>query len=298
MKPGKNFVAKLSLLPLVFVVAAAISCDSQMKEAWETAPLKDGPLEVVKLDESSGLKVERIRFRSLELNEFRFCLVLLPKTGEVPQRVLIVNHGWADRPEYLLQYLHLDQIYARLLAEGVVKPAILVLPDIRFALSERKNSASVLFPKYLPLIAEEVCFHISQRYHVPVAKENWGITGFSFGGYLSLDIGRRYAGRFGSIGAISSPHETDWLFWSSKVSEETNLDSKGRGRQTIIEPGPIPRIFLACGTSDRYFKDMTQLHNLFQEHGIAHVWSTGPGGHTWKYWDSVLEKLLKFHLGI
>jgi enterochelin esterase-like enzyme len=295
MKRLKNPMAKFLLLPLI--IAAVVSCDPRKKEAWETAPLKDGPLEVVQLEERSGLKVERIRFRALELNEFRFCLVLLPKSGELPQSVLIINHGWADRPEYLLQYLHLDQVYAKLLAEGAVKPAILVLPDVRFDPSDRKNSAAVLFPKYLPLITEEVYRHVSRQYHVPPAKENWGIAGFSFGGYVSLDVGRRYAGRFGSIGTVSSPHETDWLFWPSKAPEETSVDSMGRGRQMIVEPGPIPRIFLACGTEDRYFKDMMQLHNKFQKAGIAHVWSTGPGGHTWKYWSSVLEELLRFHLG-
>lgn len=266
-----NLIAKSFPLALALFIAAAISCDPHKKEAWETAPLKDGQLEVVHLAESSGLKVDRIRFKTLELEEPRFCLVLMPKSDELPGRVLIVNHGWSDRPEYLLKYLHLDEVYAKLLREGSVKPAILVLPDIRFDPSERKNSSSILFANYLPLVAEEVCRHVSQQYHVPFAQKNWGITGFSFGGYVALDVGRRYSGRFGSIGAVSSPHETDWLFWPPTVPAEVKVDSKGRGRQTIVEPGPIPRIFLACGAGDRYFQNMMQLHKKFQELGISHV---------------------------
>jgi enterochelin esterase-like enzyme len=291
-----NLAKRILSLPVAFVIAFTISCKSHKKEAWEIAPLEDGRLEVVSLEESSGLKVDRIRFRSQELkNEPRFCLVLLPKAEELPDRVLIVNHGWFDRPEYLLQYLHLDQVYAKLLREGSVKPAILVLPDIRFNASYRRNPPP--FAQYLSLVAEEVCHNISRQYHVPLAQENWGITGFSFGGYVSLDVGRRYSGRFGSVGVVSSFYDMDWLFWPSQVPAEAKVDLKGRGKQTIIEPGPIPRIFLACGDGDRYFKDMIRLHEKFQKLGISHVWSTGPGGHTWDYWSSVLEELLRFHLG-
>ena len=41
---------------------------------------------------------------------------------------------------------------------------------------------------------------------------------------------------------------------------------------------------------------MTALHNKFTEMGIPHVWWTGPGGHTWETWSTVLPMLLKFEL--
>ena len=65
----------------------------------------------------------------------------------------------------------------------------------------------------------------------------------------------------------------------------------------MVAPGPKPRIFLACGTSDRFIGRMKSLHEKFLELGIAHEWSTGPGGHTWKYWSSVIGPMLRFHLG-
>jgi enterochelin esterase-like enzyme len=41
---------------------------------------------------------------------------------------------------------------------------------------------------------------------------------------------------------------------------------------------------------------MRDLHQKLTGLGIPHVWSTAPGGHTWKYWSSVLPQMLKFHL--
>jgi enterochelin esterase-like enzyme len=293
----KALRSRILSLPIAFIVATMVSSGARKKEAWEIAPLEDGKLEIVHLEETSGLNVDRLRFKSRELNEPRFCLVLRPKTAEVPKRVLIINHGWFDRPEYLLTHLHLDEVYARLLREGSIKPALLVLPDIRFGDYFRKNSSSFPFAQYLPLVAEEVFDSVSRQYDVPSGRDNWSISGFSFGGYVSLDIGRRYPGRFGSIGVISSFYDRDWLFWPTQPPVENNLDSKGRGKQTVVAPGPVPSIFLACGTKDRFFNVMTDLHGKFQESGIPHAWSTARGGHTWKYWNSVLTEMLTFHLG-
>jgi hypothetical protein len=43
---------------------------------------------------------------------------------------------------------------------------------------------------------------------------------------------------------------------------------------------------------------MRGLHEKLTELGIPHQWSTAPGGHTWKYWSSVLPQMLKFHLAV
>jgi len=65
-----------------------------------------------------------------------------------------------------------------------------------------------------------------------------------------------------------------------------------------VVPGPVPRLFLACGSDDRLFSTMRDLHAKLTEIGIPHVWSTASGGHTWKYWSSVLPLMFKFHLAI
>lgn len=271
------------------------ACGRMHKEPFEKTPLAPGQIEVVRLAERTNLVVERIRFWSKEMNGPRFFLALVPKT-QAPSEVFILNHGWWDRPEDLLQHLKVDQVYDEMLGRGEVRPAIVVLPDVRFNNFYRQYSDRFPYPNYLTLVAEEVAGTASRYYAIPFERQRWAIGGFSFGGYLSLDVGRRYAGRFASVSVVSGLVDEQWSFWPSQPPPPGPLDSQGRGKHTIVVPGPVPRLFLACGSDDRLFATMRDLHQELTELGIAHVWSTGPGGHTWKYWSSVLPLMLKFHL--
>jgi enterochelin esterase-like enzyme len=266
------------------------------KEAFEQAPLAPGQIEVAHLSERANLAVERIRFWSKEMNEPRFFLALVPKTPVAPSEVFILNHGWRDRPEDLLKHLNVDQVYDEMLGRHEVRPAIVVLPDVRFDNFYREYADSIPYHNYLTLVAEEVAGTVSRHYAIPFERQHWAIGGFSFGGYLSMDVGRRYPGRFSSVSVISGLVDKDWSFWPSQPPPPGSLDSQGRGLHTIVAPGPVPRLFLACGSDDRLFSMMLGLHDELTRLGIPHEWSTAPGAHTWKYWSSVLPLILRFHL--
>jgi enterochelin esterase-like enzyme len=273
----------------------------QHKEAFEKAPLAPGQIEVVRLSERANLVVERVRFWSKEMNEPRFFLALVPKASPNTKvatlsEVFILNHGWRDRPEDLLKHLKVDQVYDEMLGRGEVRPAIVVLPDVRFDSFYREFSDNPPYHNYLTLVAEEVAGTVSQHYAIPFERQHWSIGGFSFGGYLSMDVGRRYPGRFASVSVVSGLVDKEWSFWPSQPPAPGPLDSLGRGKHTITVPGPVPRLFLACGTDDRLFSMMLGLHEKLTQLGIPHEWWTAPGAHTWKYWSSVLPQMFKFHL--
>ncbi len=267
------------------------------KERWETAPLAADRIERVRLEERDQFSIDRVRFYSREMKEPRFFLALVPKTGTPPQEVFILSHGWFDRPEYLLKYLKVDQTYASLLAAGAVRPAILVLPDVRFPDYFRRNRRRFPFAQYLTLVAEEVFSAVSREYGIAPDRQRWSLGGFSFGGFLSLDVARRYPGRFRTVSVVSAFTDKDWKLWGETVTDPGPLDAQGRGLQTVVVPGPTPRILLACGTDDRFFPQVKRLHEHLNQLGIPHEWSTGPGGHTWEYWHSVLDRMFRFHLG-
>lgn len=287
------------LLALLLTAAPFLfgGCRRMHKEPFEKAPLVPGQLEAVRLSERPNLVVERLRFWSTELNEPRFFLALVPKATATSPHVFILNHGWFDRPEDLLTQLHVDEVVDSMIGSGEVAPAIVAIPDVRFSNFFRQQSRRFPFANYLTLVAEEVASTVSNHYHVAFDRERWGIGGFSFGGYLSLDVGRRYPGRFGAVAVVSGFADGDWSFWPAVAPPPGSLDAKGRGKQTVVIPGPAPRLLLACGTEDRLFGAMQQLHDRLSAEGIPHTWSTGTGGHTWKYWSSVLKPMLRFGLG-
>jgi enterochelin esterase-like enzyme len=280
------------LLPTLLLAA----CGRMHKAPFEKLPLAPGQIQVAKVSERANLSVERVRFWSGEMNEPRFFIALIPKTKTPPAEVFILNHGWADRPEDLLRHLKVDQVYDEMLGHGEVRPAIVILPDVRFKSFYRQNAKSFPYPNYLTLVAEEVAGVVSRQYNIPFDRQRWAIGGFSFGGHVSLDIGRRYPGRFSSVSVVSGFGDEEWSYWPAQAAAAGALDSRGRGKQTVVVAGPAPRLFLACGSDDRLFATMSYMHSKLSELGIPHEWSTGPGGHTWKYWSSVLPAMLKFHL--
>ena len=281
----------------LLLAATAFSCTWPKREPWELTPLPAGGVESTRLGTTPPLYVDRVRFHSVEIGEPRFFLALVPEGVERVEDVLVFNHGWWDRPEDLLRELKIDVVYARLLAARKVRPAIIVLPDIRFSNYYRRNSELFPFNQSLELVATEVSGLVSQRYGVAPDRSHWSIGGFSFGGYVALDVARRYSGRFGSVSVFSSFYDKDWTFWPAQPPPPGRLDSRGRGKQTIVDPGPVPRLMLGCGTEDRFHASMVELHELLAARGIAHEWLSAPGGHTWAYWSSVLEPMLLFHLG-
>jgi enterochelin esterase-like enzyme len=256
-----------------------------------------GQVEIVEGPSTANLTMQRVRFWSEQMDEPRYFVALIPKTPTRPNEVFILNHGWFDRPEYLLKYLKVDQVYDAMLQRAEVRHAIVIIPDVRFKTFYGWSSERYPFPDYLTLLAEEVPGLVSRHYGIPFERDRWGIGGFSFGGYMSLDVGRRYPGQFGSVSVISGFYDDHWTLWPARPPQSPRLDGKGRGTQTIVAPGPIPRLFLACGTNDRFFATMRRLHATLLNLKIPHQWSTGPGGHTWDYWSAALRPMIGFHLG-
>jgi enterochelin esterase-like enzyme len=223
----------------------------------------------------------------------RYFLVLVPKAPLRAEAAFILNHGWFDRPEYMLEYLHVADEYDAVLERGEVRPAIIAIPDVRFESMRRLRSDPD--PPYLKLVAEEISALVSRRYGIPLDQDHWAIGGFSFGGYMSLDIGRRYPGRFASVSVVSGFFDPKWTFWPA-TSAQPGKSESGESDQNAVAPSRVPRLFLACGTNDWLFATMRSLHDGLGGIGISAEWSTAPGGHTWKYWSSVVRSMLLFHL--
>ena len=172
---GRGGLAPKIALPALLLAALALSCAWPKREAWERAPLPAAGVESRRLVSGPPFHIDRVRFHSAELDEPRFFLALVPDGVGAVEDVLIFNHGWWDRPEDLLRELKVDRVYARLLAARKVRPAIIVLPDIRFSSYYRRNSGRFPFNQSLELIATEVSGLVSRRYGVGADRGHWSI---------------------------------------------------------------------------------------------------------------------------
>jgi enterochelin esterase-like enzyme len=284
----RSVMPGLALLPTLLLAG----CLRLHKEPFEKIPISPGQLQAERVSEQSQFTVERVRFYSEALKEPRFFLAMVPHSQ--PTDVFILNHGWADRPEYLLKHLKVNEVYDELLARNELRQAVVIMPDVRFRFVRLSERRRIPFPPYLNLIAEEIPELVSQRYHVPLDRQHWAVGGFSFGGYLSLDVARHYPGRFGSVSIISGFADPHWSLWPDQSVQP--VVQRDRDQNTVVVPGSRPALFLACGSDDRLFPSMQNLHEELAALGVPHEWHTSIGAHTWKYWRSVLAPMFEFHL--
>jgi len=263
-----------------FVLAAtATACVPFTVERWEREPIPPAGTVDTKLADGPVFHLDRVRLHSTYLDDARFFLALVPNGPEPIEAVVILNHGFGDRPEALLKHMPIERVYADLLRQRAVSRAVLILPDIQITMAYRRAHEHKPINLVTQFVVEEVAPLAARKYGVALLeRDRWSIGGFSFGGHVALDAANRFSGRFGSAVVVSSFFEPFWKFWPDPAQ-------------------PRPRLLLACGSSDRFYRQMTDLHGLFTSSGLSHEWVTGPGGHTWEYWSSVLERMLRFQIG-
>ena len=59
------------------------------------------------------------------------------------------------------------------------------------------------------------------------------------------------------------------------------------------KPEALPYLFVDCGTEDFLFSDNRQFVSLLLEKKIQHEYRQLPGSHSWQFWDSEVQEVLR-----
>jgi enterochelin esterase-like enzyme len=287
----RSRLVSVSCVGLALLALAA--CQGPGRLPWEMVPLPPNGIGQSRIADGPDIHIDRVRFHSARMGDDRYFLVMVPNGPEPVTHLVVINHGWLDRPEYLLEHLAIDRVYSDLLRRHAVARAIVVLPDLRIASRFGGARPRPSMSAVVAYVAEEVAGLAARGYGIAADRRRWSVSGFSFGGSVALDVGRIYGAQFGGVGVVSGFSDPAWTLWPVPAASEV----AGGAPLSPSLVGPPPRLLLACGTSDRFFKDMQALHRRFESAGIRHEWLTANGGHTWEYWATVVEPLLRFHLG-
>ena len=57
----------------------------------------------------------------------------------------------------------------------------------------------------------------------------------------------------------------------------------------------LPAIRIDCGLSDGLLEFNRSFHQHLTELGIPHEYEEFPGDHNWDFWDTHVQKAIKFH---
>jgi S-formylglutathione hydrolase FrmB len=188
-------------------------------------------------------------------------------------------------------------------------PLIVVMPDGEN--SWYVNSVIERSDRFEDYMVNDLPNYIQKAYSVDTTKQ--GIAGLSMGGYGALILALRHPSKYrfaGSLsGVITVPRGMNDTLRQPERALLPSLrrafgDNSGalRGaydlfllyRQTTKDS--MPYVYLAMGTQDGYRSFLPAhraLTDLLRGVGASYEYHETPGGHSWQYWDTEIQPLLK-----
>jgi len=247
----------------IFVVPGA------EKAVFEERPVPHGTVHVNFYD-SKNLGTSRMFYvytpPGYESNRQRYpVLYLLHGNGQIE-----ASWTWTGRANVIMD---------NLLAEGKIKPMVVVMPYGHVPREIKPGPAFPAGPGDALAIEKElltgVKLLVESRYRVLTDRKYRAIAGLSMGAGQSMSIGLHNLDLFAYIGAFSGGgNRAEW--------EKT-------------DPGALNRLkvlWLGCGTEDKTvsFSSIKSFSDMLTEKKVKHIFNPSDGGHSWPNWQVYLSR--------
>ncbi len=198
--------------------------------------------------------------------------------------VLYLFHGSGDNEATWSEFGRADMILDNLIADGKVKPMIVVMPDGHTAppvprdapgAAEARAKNAANFERDL---LEDVIPYVEGKYRTEKGRENRAIIGLSMGGNQSLIIGLNHLDQFAWVGGMSS----------AVREPATQLAPFFASAGTANEK--LKLLWIAVGKDDFLLKDNQTLDAMLTEKQVKHTYIETPGAHAWPVWRRYLAE--------
>jgi enterochelin esterase-like enzyme len=215
-------------------------------------------------------------------------------------------HGFPGTPEDWITVAGVTAMMQYLTGTNQAKPAVLVMPD---ANGGRGISLQCLNqyrgPQDATYLAVDLPDDISRLLRVQPPGPEWGIAGYSEGGFCAANLGLQYGNRFGYSGVLSgyfTPGDNQ-LANPPRMVNPFGPDAAARRENTpddlvtSLPPGTrIPQFWIGVGTDDAADMKSAQIFaQLLQirQPGVTLKLVPG-GGHTMYTWRALLPPMLEW----
>jgi putative tributyrin esterase len=165
---------------------------------------------------------------------------------------------------------------------------------------------------YGEFIGKELVEITRKMFPLSHKKEDTYIAGLSMGGFGAIRNGLKYHDTFGCIAGLSSAlvlegmdqrtNEVPFFLESRSYAEscfgdlsklaDSDMNPKWLVKKLLDEKADIPKIYLACGTSDSLFDANQEFYQYLTNLGIAATFVEGSGAHEWDFWNTYIKKVL------
>jgi len=216
------------------------------------------------------------------------------ETSKENYPVLYLLHGAGGDEEAWIALGRLTQVMDNLIAQGKVKPMIVVMPNGNAIQEAAPGESSLgyyqpsfMIPKTMDGTYEEtftdIIKFVEGSYRVKKEKSARAIAGLSMGGYHSLHISRYYPNTFDYIGLFSAA-----IIPNAKVQSKVyeNIDKT----LEIQMKNGYKLYWIGCGKTDFLYKNVTDYRAKLDGMGMKYTYVESEGGHTWTNWRVYLSQ--------
>ncbi|MCC6174324.1 MAG: esterase family protein [Chloroflexi bacterium] len=223
--------------------------------------------------------------------------VLLPPEYDdsaVAYPVLYMLHGVAGGPSEW-QEIGLLEAADKLIAEGVVTPMIVALPDggANYWVNHADGA------RWADYVAQDVVNAIDTTYRTRPVPSARAIGGLSMGGEGALRLAMQHPDIFGIAAAHSPSLRTSYDELTPELKDLYGDEAAwlaGSPFGLIDTPGAHQvTIELDVGQDDPWRPNVELLHQKMIEQGIEHELDVLPGGHDADYWIAYVDRYLNFY---
>jgi enterochelin esterase-like enzyme len=192
--------------------------------------------------------------------------------------VLYLLHGWSDTEYGWTAVGQANLIFDNLLAEGKIKPMVVVMPlgygDMSFVhghdVWKQPETIEHNTSLFTQALLTEVMPRVEAEYRVSTDRNDRAIVGLSMGGLESLEIGLTHTGQFAWIGGFSSAvHNLDY------TDKLASLDPK---------TADLRLLWIACGAEDGLIEPNRKFIAFLKTKEMPVTQIETPGLHTWLVW--------------
>jgi len=197
--------------------------------------------------------------------------------------VLYLLHGFSDDASAWTAVGRANVILDNLIAQGKVKPMIVVMP-LGYGAPEILSRGFGAFrdpelvqrniQRFRDSLLTEVLPQVEQAYPVSRDRIARAVAGLSMGGAESLYVGLNATDRFAWIGAFSS----------GGLGEDFSTEFPALGPARSGTNAQLRLLWIACGTQDRLINVNRRFREWLQSKGAQHTEIETPGAHTWMVW--------------
>ncbi|MFH0758736.1 MAG: alpha/beta hydrolase-fold protein [Bacteroidota bacterium] len=213
-------------------------------------------------------------------------------SGKYP--VLYLLHGAGGDEEAWMELGRASQIMDNLIAQGKVKPMIVVMPNGNVIQDAAPGEGTqgyykpqFMVPKTMDGTYEEtfmdIVNFIEKSYRVNPKKESRAVAGLSMGGYHALHISRYYPNTFDYVGLFSAA-----IMPSQDNSSKVYADFDGTLKKQMENGYRL--YWIGCGKTDFLHKNNVEFMSKLDAMGMKYTYRESEGGHIWKNWRIYLSE--------